>query len=117
MTTQNPELQSLILVLRRLSYKEKADIWRRVAEDLEKPTRNRRIVNLSRINRNTSEDETVIVPGKVLASGELDHKVNVAAFSFSGSAKEAIKSKKGNAITIHELAKQNPKGKNIKIIG
>ncbi|MFH1511032.1 MAG: 50S ribosomal protein L18e [Candidatus Woesearchaeota archaeon] len=113
----NQELQALIAELRKLSYKEKADIWKRVAVDLAKPARQRRAINLSRINRYSSKDETVVVPGKVLASGVLDHPVSIAAFSFSGAARETIAKSKGAAITIAELLKQNPKGKNVRIIG
>lgn len=113
----NPGLSRLIRELKLLSHKEKANIWHRVAEDLEKPSRARRIVNLSRINRFTKEGETVIIPGKVLGSGMISHKINVAAFSFSERAKEAIRRAKGNAIQIEELIKQNPRGQNIRIIG
>jgi large subunit ribosomal protein L18e len=113
----NPELRKLIADLRRISHKEKADIWFRVAADLQKPTRSRRVVNLSRINRFSGENETIVVPGKVLSSGTLDHKVNVAAFAFSTSAKETIEKSNGSAMYIHELVRKNPKGKDVRIIG
>ncbi|MFH0979114.1 MAG: 50S ribosomal protein L18e [Candidatus Woesearchaeota archaeon] len=113
----NPELQKLIIDLRRISHKENSDIWTRIASDLQKSTRSRRVVNLSRINRYSSDNDTVIVPGKVLSSGSLSHKVHVAAFSFSAAARESILSSKGSALSIQELIKQNPKGKNVRIIG
>ena len=50
----NLQLRKLIALLR----KQKKAIWKRVADDLELPTRQRRKVNLSRINRNVSENET-----------------------------------------------------------
>ena len=100
-----------------LSHKEKSKIWLRVAEDLEKPSRIRRIVNLSRINRYTSDDETIIIPGKVLGSGILKHKINVAAFSFSQSAVDAIRKAKGTATPLSEFIKQNPKAEKVRIIG
>ena len=34
-------------------------------------------VNISEINRHTSPDEMVLVPGKVLGNGILDHKVKL----------------------------------------
>jgi len=34
----NPVLKELILELRKVSYTEKAKIWKRIADDLEKPT-------------------------------------------------------------------------------
>ena len=112
----NLQLKSLISELRKLSSKEKCRIWKRIAEDLEKPTRKRREVNINRLNMHTENGETVIVPGKVLGIGNLDHKINVAAFRFSEEAMEKI-NKIGKAIKIEELMKSNPKGKGVKIIG
>ena len=45
------------------------------------------------------------------------HSVVVAAFSFSDSARQEIEKAKGKCITIKELIKQNPKGKDVRIIG
>jgi len=88
-----------------------------VAYDLERSARSRRIVNLSRINRSTDKNEVIVVPGKVLGSGEIDHSVTVAAWSFSDSAREEIAKAKGTCLTIPELVKKDPKGKNIRILG
>ena len=112
----NIVLSSLIQELRKKANEHKANIWKRIADDLEKPTRKRRIVNVYKINKFTKDNETVIVPGKVLAVGELDHNVTVAAFTFSGSASEKI-NKVGKAIPINELLKEDPKGKKIRILG
>ncbi|MBI2499808.1 50S ribosomal protein L18e [Candidatus Woesearchaeota archaeon] len=112
----NPELMSLIKELRILSYKQKVNIWKRIAEELERPTRQRRIVNLERINRVCKNNESIIVPGKVLASGDLDKKLTVAAFQFSEQALNKI-NEKGKALTIQEIIKINPKGSKLRIIG
>ena len=109
----NPYLKTLIRELKQLSREQNVNIWKRVAEDLSKSTRQRRVVNLSRINTYTKANETVIVPGKVLASGELDHKVEIAAFQFSEAAKKKVKT----LMKIQELMKKNPKGKKVRIIG
>lgn len=113
----NVNLKELIIDLKTVSINEKVSIWKRVATDLEKPTRKRRVVNISKINRVTKDNEIVVVPGKVLGSGDLKHKITVAAESFSGSAKDSIEKAKGKAVSIPELFKQNPKGKDIRIIG
>jgi large subunit ribosomal protein L18e len=115
--TTNQNLKSLVAGLRKQSYDQEAKIWKRVASDLEKPARNRRVVNLSRLNRFTKEKETVVVPGKVLGSGKMGHSVVIAAFAFSQSAKEQIEKANGKCMSIQELAKQNPKGKDVKILG
>ncbi|MBR9690597.1 50S ribosomal protein L18e [Candidatus Woesearchaeota archaeon] len=115
--TKNQQLTSLVQELKKVSAEKKVNIWKRIAKDLEKPTRIRRIVNLSKINRFTKANDVVVVPGKVLGSGEIDKKLTVAAYQFSGSAEKKIKDAKGNALTLDELAKKNPKGAKVKIIG
>ncbi|MDP2749216.1 MAG: 50S ribosomal protein L18e, partial [Nanoarchaeota archaeon] len=74
----NQNLRKLIIDLKKLSIEQSADIWKRIADDLERATRNRRLVNLSRINRYAAANETLIVPGKVLASGDITFKINIA---------------------------------------
>ena len=113
----NKNTQLLIQLLRKESSTQKADLWKRIADDLEKPTRQRREVNLSRISRFTKPQETIIVPGKVLGSGALAHSITIAAFAFSGSSQQKITEAKGKLLTIQELVKQNPKGKNVRILG
>ncbi|MBI4146602.1 50S ribosomal protein L18e [Candidatus Woesearchaeota archaeon] len=113
----NPVLQQLIQSLRKEGSTSKAGLWIRVADDLEKPTRQRREVNISRIARNTKPNETVIVPGKVLGSGTIPHSVTIAALSYSGGAKQRIEEAKGKALTIEQLLKQKPKAKDIKLMG
>lgn len=112
----NIYLHALIKELRNIAREHKAKIWKTIADFLERPRRRRIHVNVSKINRLTNSNDTVVVPGKVLGAGDIDHPVTVAAFSFSESAKEKILSKGGSAITINELAKKNPKGSNVKII-
>jgi large subunit ribosomal protein L18e len=113
----NPELIKLIRFLRKQSRENKANIWREIAERLAKPRRKRIAVNLSRLNRHTQKNEMVVVPGKVLGAGEINHPVIVAAFSFSEKAKEQIKAAKGKCLSFFDLVKKNPKGSNVKIIG
>ncbi len=91
--------------------------WRRIAEDIAKPSRQRREVNIYKIDNYTQDGETVVVPGKVLSMGEISKKVTVAALNFSRQAKEKIIQAKGKPITIHELLQQNPEGKNVRILG
>lgn len=115
--TTNNELKTLISELRKVSSTNEVAIWKRVAADLSKPTRQRRIVNLTRINKYSKDNDVIVVPGKVLSVGDIDHKVEIAAYQFSEAAKSKIESAKGTVVTIPEMLKSNPKGKGIKIIG
>ncbi|WP_456472418.1 50S ribosomal protein L18e [Methanocaldococcus sp.] len=112
----NPKLVKLIETLKYESYKNNAKIWKDLARRLAKPRRRRAEVNISKINRYTKDGDMVVVPGKVLGAGRLDHKVVVAAFSFSETAKRLIEEAGGEAISIEELIKRNPKGSNVKIM-
>ncbi len=58
----------------------------------------------------------MVVPGKLLASGSIDHAVTVAAFDVSDKAKAKLEAVKAKYITIPELMEKNPKGSNVKII-
>ncbi len=115
--TTNPELIEFIRFLKKQSRENKANIWRDIAEHLAKPRRKRTAVNLSRLNRHTQKNETVIVPGKVLGTGEINHPITVAAFAFSEKAKGKIRAAKGKCLSFSELVEKNPKGSNVKIIG
>jgi len=113
----NPILQNIIGELKKRSIEQSVNLWKRIALDLERSTRNRRAVNLSRINRYTKEDEIVIVPGKVLGSGMLNHKLTISAFQFSEQAKDKIEKANSKIISLLDLCKDKPDGKKIRIIG
>lgn len=113
----NVQMIGLINLLRKSSIEQKSVIWQRIADDLEKPTRKRREVNLYKIDKYTKDNEAVIVPGKVLGTGMLSHKVVVAAWSFSEGAKQKIIGAKGSCMTIADMLQKNPKGKNLRIMG
>ena len=113
----NPLLENLIMELKKRSSEQAVNLWKRIATDLEKPTRQRRVVNLSRINRYTKENEIVIIPGKVLGSGILNHKLTISAYQFSDQAKNKIEKVGAKIIPLLELSNEKPNGKKIKIIG
>jgi large subunit ribosomal protein L18e len=110
-------LRKTIRELKKASKIHDAPIWARVAEELAKPTRRRRAVNLSRLNRYTVEGDVVVVPGKVLGPGRIDHKITVAAYSFSKTAYEQLLKAGCRVLSLTELVRENPKGSNVKIIG
>ncbi len=112
----NPYLKGLVADLKRKSLELKAPIWKDTAERLSKSTRQRAEVNLSDIERNANDGETVLVPGVVLASGNLTKKVNIVAWKFSKSAEAKVKTAGSKIVTIESLVKENPKGSNVRIM-
>ena len=113
---KNQRLQELIASLKKQSLDQKVGVWKRIALELERPTRQHRAINLSRIEANSNDNDIVIVPGKVLSGGDLNKKVTVVANAFSKDAADKIK-KTGSILTIEEAMKKYPKGNNLKILG
>ncbi len=109
---KNTQTQTVIGQLREA----RAPLWKRIARDLSKPTRQRRIVNVFKIDKHAQDGDVVIIPGKVLGEGTLTKKVTVAAQSFSDSAREKINAC-GKAVTIQELMESHPKGERVRILG
>ncbi|MBS3127191.1 50S ribosomal protein L18e [Candidatus Woesearchaeota archaeon] len=111
----NYQLQQLLQELEPKVHE--STFWRKVVTDLKKPTRQRRVVNVYKIDKYARDGETILVPGKVLSVGNLNKKVDVAALTFSAEAKEKINQAQGRALSITELFKQNPDGKKVRILG
>lgn len=107
---ENPALAKLVILLK----KQKKPIWITLANLLVRPKRKAVSVNILKINKLTKANDTVVIPGKILSEGTLNHNLTIAAFKFSASAKQALS--KSKLITIEELLKQNPQGKGVKII-
>ena len=114
--TKNQSFQELILKLTKKS-EEGSKLISRVAQDINRSRRIAREVNLSRINRYTKEGETIIVPGKVLGGGELDHKITISALKFSESALSKLKKNGSTIIPLNDIIKDPLTGKRVRIIG
>ncbi len=106
-------LRLLCSKLTKYSANYECGVWRRVAEELSKPSRRRVVVNLSRIERNAKSGSTLIVPGSVLGSGNITKPVSVAAYRFSSMAKKKLLEAGGQALMIEELLEKNPSGKGV----
>lgn len=78
-----------------------------IASALAAPARQETKVNVEAIEK--SGKNNVIIPGKVLGTGEIKRKVGVCAFSFSKEAEEKIKKAGGNCIFLLEALKENKK--------
>ncbi|MDO9537270.1 MAG: 50S ribosomal protein L18e [Thermoplasmata archaeon] len=113
----NPNLDELIFELKRLSRENEAPVWRTVATKLEKPSRVWAEVNLASIEKHAQAKESVVIAGKLLGAGTLSKPVNVAAYSASESAIKKLENAGGKFMKITELAKLNPKGSGIRIMG
>ncbi len=102
--SNNPTLLSEIEKLTTNSREKKVSAWRDIAKRLSKTGSGRAEINLSKINRYTKKNEVIAIPGKVLGSGNIDHPITAAAFSFSKKAQEKITAVGGRCLSLTELA-------------
>lgn len=113
---RNQVLLDEIMFLRDAARSNNARIWDRVAELLDRPKSRRVEVNLAKIARYAKDGSIIVVPGKVLGSGNLDAKITIGAFSFSESALNKIVASGSKALTLSEVVRMNPKGSGVRII-
>jgi|SRR3989344_307540 len=106
----NPQLTKTIIA------GKKNEKWLEVASTLSFPRRKRVNLNLEDIEKNSKENETILVPGKVLSQGEISKKIKIVALNFSGRAKEKLLKSKCEISTITEEIKKNPEAKGIRIL-
>lgn len=71
-----------------------------------KPKRQRISVNLSKLDKFTSDNENIVVPGKLLGEGKISKKINISAMEYSEQAKEKLKESKCHIVDIGEMVKK-----------
>ncbi|ABK78113.1 ribosomal protein L18E [Cenarchaeum symbiosum A] len=103
--------------LKRASRANDAPIWLRLSRLAQKPTRARRTLNLNKIARYTKEGDVVVVPGRVLGTGSMPHKITLCPFGISGAAAEKVLSSGGRVTGFAELTKEFPTGKGVVLLG
>ncbi|MGI0094356.1 MAG: 50S ribosomal protein L18e, partial [Nitrosotalea sp.] len=107
----------MVKTLRGASKKNNAPIWERLADLALKPTRAKRTMNLGQLDKFVSDNDVVVVPGKVLGTGSLSHKITLCSFSISTTGAKKIIQSGGKISDISEIIKNHPTGKGVKIIG
>ena len=113
----NTELVQSITSLKKAARDNDAPIWRSIAKRLEGPSRNWPTVNISKLEYNSQKNSKIVVPGKLMGSGNLTKKVTVSAYSFTKSATEKIEKAGGKCLHYNDFIKSNPKGKDVMVIG
>ena len=113
----NSDLINTISLLKEASRKNDAPIWKSIAKKLEGPNRNWPIVNISKIEYNISKNGKVVIPGKIMGSGNLSKKVTVSAYSFTRTAIQKIEKAGGKCMIFNDFIKKNPTGKDVVVIG
>ncbi len=111
-----PERNDIKEIIGILAEKSKGENGMPLAKRLYKlvavPKRSRVNVNIYKVNLYSKDGDNVIVPGKVLSTGKMAHKVSIAALEFSESAMESLEESGCKVIGIKDMLNQ----KNIHII-
>lgn len=103
-------------VLIRELWQTKRKIWRDVSEILGKPSRKMHEINLFRLNKITKDNDIIVIPGKILGAGQIDHKLTIGAYKISQLAREKLAKAKCQVLTIKELLEKYPTGSGVRII-
>ncbi len=95
---------------------KKSAVWNEIAGLIASPRRNWTNINLDKIDKQTKEGETIVVPGKVLSQGGVGKKIKVVALGFSEKAKEKLLNAECEVSTMLDEIKKNPEAKGIRIL-
>ena len=113
----NSELVKTVTELKKASRENDAPLWRSVAHRSEGPSRNWPSVNISKLEYNVNKNSKVLIPGKLLGSGNISKKMTVSAYSFSETAKSKVEAAGGKCVSYNDFIKTNPKGTDVVVIG
>lgn len=93
----------------KLSRETKAPAWKRVCDELSKPTRIKRHLSMVHLNALAAKHpkKVIVVLGKVLGKEAFTEKATVYAFAYSDSAQKSI-AKTGHAKSVMDLVKEKP---------
>ncbi len=107
---KNSELKGFIFKLKN----SKNEDYLKIARYLALPRRKTIIVNLDKINKYSKEKDIILVPGKVLGKGNLNHKIELIAFRIGESAEKKVKESGSTFKNLIKFVKEG--GKKFKII-
>ena len=113
----NQVVLHMVKDLKQASKKNEAAIWSKLADLALKPSSTKCTVNLTRINKITKENDVLFVPGKVLGTGNMSHKITLSSFSMSTTAANKIIQSGGNIMVYSDMIKKYPTGKGVRIFG
>lgn len=115
--SDNPARIQTLTLLRRAAKKSGRKLWTDVLERLESYKSQMPYINISKVSTLTQEGDVILVPGKVLGGGLLDHRIHIGAFAFSGAAVQEIKRAEGEPLSIQTFLEKYLNHKGLIILG
>ena len=97
--------REIIVDLDKHGKESRKSVWRDLAERVAKPSRLRASVNIYKLSKlaKANPGKILVVPGKVLAKGIADTKIDVACLACSAQARVEIAKAKGKVMSLKEL--------------
>ena len=99
----NRNVRKIIIGLERSAKKSKRNVLADLSSRLSGPSRRRAEVNVYELSKlaKAAQGKVIVVPGKVLAKGDISEKVEVACLSISSAARKKIEAAKGKIMTLN----------------
>ncbi len=113
----NPTKIQTLTLLREAGKKSGRRVWRDMSKRLESHKSQMSNVNLSKVSSLTKEGDVILIPGKVLGGGLIDHKIHIGAYAFSGGAVEKIRRAEGEPLSIQAFLQKYMNHKGLIILG
>ncbi len=114
---KNPIIMEAVKKIRIVSKTGNKNFWSNIEEIILRPRSRRPEVNVGKISKLTKENDIVLVPGKLLGDGFLDHPITVSALFASKSAIKKVQEAGGTYLPFTEFIDRYPDGSNIKVFG
>lgn len=112
----NHLVQEVVEGLIEVSRESGSSLWRDIARKITGGDRRYASVNVGKISRLSSDGDVVVVAGSLLGSGYIDKKVTVSALRISEKARQKLSEAGGVYKPLVEMAKENPKGTNVRVM-
>ena len=114
---ENPIIKETLEKLRKVSKEKNETFWSSVIKTLPCSNSRRPVVNVGKISQLTKENDLVLVPGKILGDGLIDHAVTVGALFMSKSAGKKITAAGGSVLSLIEFVEKYPDGSGVIVMG
>jgi large subunit ribosomal protein L18e len=115
--SSNPIIAETLKKLESVSKEQNTSFWIGVIDMISRPNSSRSVVNVGKISQLTKENDAVLIPGKMLGDGLVDHAVTVGALFTSKAAVKKIATAGGSVLSIVEFAEKYPDGSGVIVMG
>lgn len=114
------DTKNTLISLEKHGKKNKSAFFKALVRELSRPARNRAKVNLWKVNqlkeREGFKGKSLVVPGKVLAYGNLEGKIDIYALSYSEQASDKIAKAGGKPLLLNDLTEKNVKASSLVMV-